>query len=247
MICPKKYRDMTTGKGPSPQDRHRDMPDSPAGRLEAALDDCLVNTAMAMAASADLSRTMDAASPAPPLMQRLEKIKPQVACVFSPRLSWMRGWLGDRWTKRAIANLFREKVARRYLAGGWGECSVECGASSSKMIFRFDVRTKAEISLYLRGTTALADLGRMLGVERGAGRDQVSTVEYLEDLRLGVSLMRFDLEATRRESEDARWEDTFPDIDDDDDDDYDGDDYDGDDNGYYPPFEGSPGDDNFGV
>lgn len=230
MICPRKYEDMTTGE--SPPEVRTDMLQEPADRLEAVLDACMINAAAAAAASAVRIAKMEAASPVPPsmrpLMQQLKSIKPRFMCVLSCRLSWMRERLGNRWTKRTIAELFREKVSQRYLGGGWGECHVECGKPSSKIVFQFGIQTEAEVLLHLRGTTALANLGEILGVERHAGRDQESTITYLEDLRMAARFMRFDLEACKRES--ARWMD----VNDDDDD------------GYYPPFEGSPDDENFG-
>lgn len=237
MICPRKYRAMTTGE--SPPEALADMSQELASRLEAMLDACMINAAATEAASAVRIAKMEAASPVPPamqpLMQRLKSIKPRFTCVFSCRLSWMREQLGSRWTKRTIAELFREKVSQRYLGGGWGECRVECGKPSSKMVFQFGIQTDAEVSMHLRGTAALAGLGEILGVERAVDRDQESTVMYLEDLQLAARFMRFDLEATKREL--ALTDDyDIPDL-------LGGDD---DDDGYYPPFEGSPDDDNFG-
>ncbi len=45
-----------------------------------------------------------------------------------------------------------------------------------------------------RYSAALAGLGAILGVDRTGTRN-----EYLEDLRMAAALMRFDLEATKRE------------------------------------------------
>ncbi len=253
MIRPEEYNGMAAGKAPAPDARDRclDTPadrleaapdardrclDTPADRLEAAIDACLAASAdadSADAASAERRRAVIDASPVPTLTQRLSEIRPRFTCVFSCSLSWMRRWLGDGYTKKAVAELFRDKVVKRYIDGGWGECTADCGAPSARMTFRFSIRTKEETSLYARGASAMAELGAILVVERRGGANQESTVVYLEDLRMAARCMRFDNEALRRELFLA----VTPDEDPDDRDDGDG---------YYPPFEGSPDDDNFG-
>lgn len=93
----------------------------------------------------------------------------------------------------------------------------------------------------IRGLAALADIGEILGVKRAGGGGDESTVAYLEDLRMAVRCLRFNLEVARRETKQARGMLNFVNrMDDDDSDDTD------DDDGYDPPFEGSPDDENFG-
>lgn len=92
--------------------------------------------------------------------------------------------------------------------------------------------------IHIRGLTALADLGEILGVKRAAGGGDESTVAYLEDLRMAARYLRFNLEVAWRETEQARGMLDFVNRMDDDDDD---------DDGYDPPFEGSPDDENFWI
>lgn len=238
MICRATYRDMVAGRTPLPPPRGAGSVSGlgAADRLEAAIDACMADNAAKGLASSRRTRAMERASPIPPdmrpLMDRLRMIRPTVACVFSRRLSWMRGWLGDRWTKRTVAELFLAGVSRRYeVDGGWGRCDVGCGPPSAGMTFKFGLAPRRE-------ALALAELGDILGVGRPPRMDRESAAGYLEDLRMAARLMRFDLEATRREAGGARREGGFPD------DGYVDDDDDGDD-GYYPPFEGSPGDGSF--
>ncbi len=230
-----------------------DMPDTggpdrepdDAKLLEAALDGCITMAAAAAAAEARRTRAMDGASPVPPPPG---DPGPPATCVFSVRLAWLRGWLGRDCTKREVKALFDGAVARRYLDGGWVGVGAGCGAPSAAMSFRFGPAPKVQPEtrrvpdVRERGTAALAELGEIFGVRRTDSRDQESTVAFLEDLRLAARLMRFDLEASRRETEQARGmidfisrhgtHDGAPD--------------DSDDDGHYPPFEGDPDDENFG-
>lgn len=235
MICPGRYKDMATGTGLSPEKADPGAnwgSRPPADRLEAALDACLIDVAEATAASAARVRAMSQTSPIPVLTQCLEGIRPQPVCVFSCRLSYLRAWVGDRYTKQDIAALFHSQVARKYTGVGWADCTVECGAPRANMTFRFEMP-----NLEGRAADALATLGEILGVKRvGDPGSRESITEYLENLRAAARYMRFDLEAERREKQSmARAANDLGA-----DDEYD------DDDGYYPPFEGSPDDDNFG-
>ena len=102
------------------------------------------------------------------------------------------------------------------------------------MIFRFEMP-----NFVIRAADALTALGEILGVKReGDPKSRKSITEYLEDLRLAARYMRFDLDAERREGQAM---DSANGTDDK------GEDDGGENgNGYYPPFEGSPDDGNFG-
>lgn len=225
------------------------MPDA-HDRLEAALDTALVESIRSRHCAAVTANGSNVR-----VIVELRRIRHWLGDVHHGKY----GEWKPEWTKCDIASLFnyRDGVGNRYLVGGWAKC--ECWWESRQarnIIFSFltpagvavedarEARRKADEqdkALGVRAMRAMIELGDVLGVERegwmgmhisGIAED---TVSHLEDLRLAARLMRFDLEATRREgaaggdSEDAGQFEEFPDPD-----------------GYFPPFEGSPDDESFG-
>jgi len=168
---------------------------------------------------------------------------------FNIELRHLRYWLGtgsswckwDKWDwrKDRIVSLFRREVAGRYTVGGWETCRLGYGYPQSQHIwFEFRGRggrgatkhTMADKNTDpdVRMAFALDDLGEILGLGYPSAKPddrnyKESLAGYLESLRVRARMMRFDLEATRREARQP--------VDPDD---------------MEPPFEGSPDDENFG-
>jgi len=180
-------------------------------------------------------------------------------------LGWLRGWLGNGrshcewrkwdWPKSRIVELFYDgNLRERYVEGGWRMCEASyCSPGSHSILFEFRThespgsraKTAARIiadrqhldkspDLPTRIRASIGGLRDSLGVER-PGHWQFADMatfrlvtEYMENLHVAAKLMAFDLDMTRREAEADNNEDG------------------GGPDGYFPPFEGSPDDDNFG-